>query len=225
LWLEHISLMWNTCLFSIIPLVVKKMSFIGLRKCFLNFVHRCPHLNLPLYNKKVLHIIFVYKLVKDHNLFSPNITWVIISRKMKLAGYITCLIFYILLTMHLGIILVNNQLDALFSMYLFPFSACFEQPSAHYQKNRIVSIHHLVYVTPCTWLPGMPVTKELPDRHTRQSVSVVSIHHLPVRKEHPDRHTTQSPTQSDIYQMMYWYNSILLMMSTGMPKHVEKGNK
>ena len=32
----------------------------------------------------------------------------------------------------------------------------------------------------------------------------------------PDRHTRQTPTQSDIYQMMYWYNSILLMMSIGL---------
>jgi hypothetical protein len=34
--------------------------------------------------------------------------------------------FYILLTMHLGIILFNNQLDTLFSMYLFHFSTRFE---------------------------------------------------------------------------------------------------
>jgi len=55
--------------------------------------------------------------------------------------------------MHLGIILVNNQLDALFSMYLFiylfHFSICFEQHSAHHQENRIVLHHHLVYITLC----------------------------------------------------------------------------
>jgi len=55
--------------------------------------------------------------------------------------------------MHLGIILVKNQLDALFSMYLFIsllyFSTCFEQPSAHHQENQIVLIHHLVYITLC----------------------------------------------------------------------------
>ena len=43
--------------------------------------------------------------------------------------------FYISLTVHLGIIFVNNQIDALFSMYLFPFSTGFEQPSAHHQDN------------------------------------------------------------------------------------------
>ena len=45
--------------------------------------------------------------------------------------------FYILLTVHLGVILVNNQPDALSSMYLFHFSACFEQPSAHHQENKL----------------------------------------------------------------------------------------
>jgi hypothetical protein len=58
--------------------------------------------------------------------------------------------FYISLTVHLGIILVNNQHDALFQcIYLFNFSTCFEQPSAHHQENQIVSIHHLVYITLC----------------------------------------------------------------------------
>jgi len=65
---------------------------------------------------------------------------------------------YISLTVRLGIILVNNQLDALFHcIYLFPFSTRFEQPSAHHQENRTVSVHHLVYVTLCRWLTGMPV--------------------------------------------------------------------
>jgi hypothetical protein len=49
----------------------------------------------------------------------------------------------------IGVLLVNDQLDALFTMYLFPFSTCFEQPSAHHQENRIVSLRHLVYVTMC----------------------------------------------------------------------------
>ena len=41
-------------------------------------------------------------------------------------------------------------------IYLFPFYTCFEQPSAHHQENRNVSIHQLVYVTLCRWLPGIP---------------------------------------------------------------------
>jgi hypothetical protein len=35
--------------------------------------------------------------------------------------------FNILLTVHLDVILVNDQLDALFLMYLFHASTCFEQ--------------------------------------------------------------------------------------------------
>ena len=73
--------------------------------------------------------------------------------------------FYILLTVHLRKILVNNQLDALFSMYLFNFPTCFEQPSVHHQENRILSVHQPVYITLCRW-PGMPIP---PDRHTRKS--------------------------------------------------------
>ena len=45
--------------------------------------------------------------------------------------------FYIFFTVHLGIFLVNNQLDALFSMCLFHFSKCFEQPSVHHQENQL----------------------------------------------------------------------------------------
>jgi hypothetical protein len=39
---------------------------------------------------------------------------------------------------YLGIILVNDQLDAriFFLIYLFEPSTCFEQPRAHYQENQ-----------------------------------------------------------------------------------------
>jgi hypothetical protein len=57
--------------------------------------------------------------------------------------------FYISLTVHLGIILVNNELDALFQcIYLFHFSTCFEQPSAHHQENQ--SYQYIIwYVSMC----------------------------------------------------------------------------
>jgi len=56
----------------------------------------------------------------------------------------------------LKLILVKNQLEALFfqCIYLFPFPTCFEQPSAHHQENRTVSTHHLLYVTVWTGIPG-----------------------------------------------------------------------
>jgi hypothetical protein len=45
--------------------------------------------------------------------------------------------FYVLLTVHLGSVLVNNQLDAqlFFRVYLFQFSTCLEHPCAHHQEN------------------------------------------------------------------------------------------
>jgi hypothetical protein len=40
--------------------------------------------------------------------------------------------------LHLDMILVNNQLDALFQfIYLFHFSTCSDQPSAHHQENQL----------------------------------------------------------------------------------------
>jgi len=47
--------------------------------------------------------------------------------------------FYVLLIVHLGSVLVNNQLDAqfFFRICLFQFSTCFEQPCAHHQENQL----------------------------------------------------------------------------------------
>jgi hypothetical protein len=52
--------------------------------------------------------------------------------------------FYVLLTLHLDIILVNDQLDA---QLLNVFISClymFRATSAHHQEDQLVSIHHLV---------------------------------------------------------------------------------
>jgi len=40
---------------------------------------------------------------------------------------------------HIGSVLVNNQLDAqfFFRTYLLQFSTCSEQPSAHHQENQL----------------------------------------------------------------------------------------
>jgi hypothetical protein len=48
-------------------------------------------------------------------------------------------LFCVPLTVHLSIILVNDQLDAQFpfSICLFQFSTCFEQPRAHHQDNQL----------------------------------------------------------------------------------------
>ena len=40
-----------------------------------------------------------------------------------------------------------------------------------------------------------------------------------------DLHTKRSPTQSDIYQMLYWYNWFSWWWARGCSKHVENWNK
>ena len=56
-------------------------------------------------------------------------------------------------------LLITNLTHFFQCIYLFPFSTCFEQPSAHHRENRTVSICHLVYITLCRWLicptPGL----------------------------------------------------------------------
>jgi hypothetical protein len=46
----------------------------------------------------------------------------------------------------LGIILVNNKLDT--CIYLFHFSTCFEQPSAHHQENQLYQ-YIIWYISLC----------------------------------------------------------------------------
>jgi len=42
---------------------------------------------------------------------------------------------------------------------------------------------------------------------------------------HGDLHTKRSPTQSDIYQMLYWYNWFSWWWARGCSKHAENWNK
>jgi len=72
--------------------------------------------------------------------------------------------FYILMTVHLVIILVNNQLDAQFILYIFisilyMFRATLCSSSGE---------SNLVSVNLCKWPSGMQIRKELPDLHTRR---------------------------------------------------------
>jgi len=82
-------------------------------------------------------------------------------------------------------------------MYLFHFSACFEQPSAHHQENKLYQ-YVVWYVSLCVgnWYAGPG-----------------------------DGHTRQSPTQVDIHKMMYWYNLFSWWWALGCSKHAEKWNK
>jgi hypothetical protein len=52
--------------------------------------------------------------------------------------------FYILLTVHLDVILVNDQRAALFPNIFISCLYMFRATSAHHQEGQIVLIHHLV---------------------------------------------------------------------------------
>jgi hypothetical protein len=52
--------------------------------------------------------------------------------------------FYISLTVHLDVILVNDQLYALFFILFTSCLYMFRATSAHHQEDQIVSIHRLV---------------------------------------------------------------------------------
>ena len=64
--------------------------------------------------------------------------------------------FYVLLTVHIGMILVNNQLDAQFLCTFISFSTCFGQPCAHHQENYCINatsgLCHSVYMI--VWYAG-----------------------------------------------------------------------
>jgi len=101
--------------------------------------------------------------------------------------------------LRLGIILVNDQLDAqfFFRISLFQISTCFEHSCAHHQENQLYQYD--------IWYISLYVGDRLVFRFGF----------------HPNLHTRRSPTQSDIYIYIYIYISdvvliqlILLMMST-----------
>ena len=70
--------------------------------------------------------------------------------------------FNILLTVHLGTTLGNDQLDALFLYFiirLLQSSTCFEQRCAHHQEVNYINTAS-GFVTLCRWPSGMQVEKE-----------------------------------------------------------------
>ena len=57
------------------------------------------------------------------------------------------LFFYVLLTVHVGTIFVNNQLDAQLFMYNYFYSLHVSGSHVPIIRRIIVSMRHLVYVT------------------------------------------------------------------------------
>jgi hypothetical protein len=100
------------------------------------------------------------------------------------------------------LILVNDQIEAQFFFCMFVSILCmFRATSCSSSGESIVSIH-LVCVNLCRWSSSMQVGKLLPDLNTRRS-----------------------PTQSDIYQMLYWYNWFSWWWARCFSKHAENWNK
>jgi hypothetical protein len=111
--------------------------------------------------------------------------------------------FYVLLTVHLGIILVNDQTEAQFFFYMFiSILYMLRANSCSSSGESVVSTQQLVCVTLCRWPSSMQVGKKLPDLHTRRS-----------------------PTQSDTYQTLYCYNWFSWWWARGCSKHIEDWNK
>jgi len=83
---------------------------------------------------------------------------------------LTRLLFYVLLTVHLGIIFVNNQLDAqFFFMYVYFYSL--HVSGSHVPIiRRIVSVRHLVYVTVFRWPFGVQVWMRVSSKPAHQTV-------------------------------------------------------
>jgi hypothetical protein len=73
---------------------------------------------------------------------------------------------YLMLTVHLGMILLNNQLDTQFFMYVHFYSPHVSGSHAPIIRRIIVSMQHLVYVALCRRPPGVLEHMLL---HTRQS--------------------------------------------------------
>jgi hypothetical protein len=105
---------------------------------------------------------------------------------------------HVFLTVHLGTNLVNNQFDT--NSYAFiSLLYMFRETPCSSSGESIVSIPHLVYVTLCRWPSSVQIGN--------------------------DMHSRRSPTQSDKYQMLYWYYWFYWRWARCCSKHVEKWNK
>jgi hypothetical protein len=94
---------------------------------------------------------------------------------------------------HLDIILVNDQLDALFSMYIFHASTCYEQKVLIIRRIKLLYKHFM-------------------------NLNTIYNH---VFKTHVCNFRLSTYFQIVLYQIMYLHNLILLMMSACCLKHVE----
>jgi len=90
------------------------------------------------------HVSLVSDITTLH--FSPLFVYCLLSFK-----------YFVLLTVHPSMILVNNQPDAKFFMYVYFCSLHVSGSHVPIIRRIVVSIRHLVYATLCRWPPGMQV--------------------------------------------------------------------
>jgi hypothetical protein len=105
---------------------------------------------------------------------------------------------------------------------------------------RITSILHFLWTNPkvqrplwskhvliiCVWGTNNTMCFLVNDQLDAQFFFYVFISILYMfRKELSDLHTKRSPTESDIYQRLYWYNWFSWWWARGCSKHVENWNK
>ena len=125
-------------------------------------------------------------------------TW---AETRKRPRYCAIRIFYVLLTVHLGTILVNNQLDAQFFFLYVYFSSVRASRSHVLIIRRVNCINttsgmcHFLQVS--VWYAGLDGSL----------------------------HTRRSRVQGDIYQMSYLYNWLSWWWANGCSKTVENWNK
>jgi len=98
-------------------------------------------------------------------------------------------------------ILVNNQPDAHFHVFIYSFhpSTCFEHQVFIIRRSNFINTSFGM-ISLCKWLLGMPVRMEFPpDRHTRQSLRLIIPDYVLIQFD--------------------------LLMSTWCSKHVERWNE
>jgi hypothetical protein len=135
----------------------------------------CPFCVTSLYAR---HVIIGWRKLKDKIL------------DCSLTAYVSC-----------NLILVNDQLDALFFSVLFYACTCLEQQVLIIRRTNVYQ--YIIWYNTLWWVTVWRAGQKVSSWPARQIVT----------------------HQSVLYQIMYWYNLILLMMSTCCSKHVEAWNK
>jgi len=115
--------------------------------------------------------------------------------------YIISVEFYVPLTVHLGMIFVNNQLDAQFFMYVYIYSLHILGSHVPIIRRIIVSMWYQVYITPCRWPSGTHTSVD-------DSLVCIPVGHL---------HGVTQWHKPGIALSWWWAH--------GCPKHVENRNK